>query len=135
MALSSGASEEDQARGQGDFGREITSVRFAAVARRLSEAARLAGVEPPGFRSPPRSPGVRRSIRREADGSATVSVAMRGRPGLSVIADMVDGVVLASGLSGLEAALVRDQLWSALAKLLDEGSDLGGEPLLTHRAA
>jgi hypothetical protein len=101
----------------------------------LSEAARSAGIEPPGFRSPPGSPGVRRSIRREADGSATVSVAMRGRPAISVIADMVDGVVAASELGGLEAALVRDQLWSAVANLLDEGSEAGAEALLARRAA
>lgn len=105
--------------GAGVVARELSSVRFAAIARRLSESARGSGIEAPGFRSPPRSPGLRRSIRRERDGSSTVSVALRGRPGVAVIADMVDGVVAAASLTGVEAAAARDSLWSAAAGLLD----------------
>lgn len=92
---------------------ELTSLRFAAVARELGEAARRRGLEVPAFRSPPRSPGVRRAIRRESDGSTTVSVALRGRPGLAVVADMIDGMVAAAQLSGVEAGAVRDELWAA----------------------
>ncbi|MDH3683801.1 MAG: hypothetical protein OEV40_28090 [Acidimicrobiia bacterium] len=101
-------------------------MRFAAVARRLSDAARGLGVEAPGFRSPPRSPGIRRSIRREPDGSATVSVALRGRPGIAVVGDMIDGVVAASQLSGVEAGAVRDGLWTAVAGLLDDEIEARG---------
>lgn len=113
---------------------ELTSVRFAAVARRLSETARQLGVDAPGFRSPPKAPGVRRSIRREKDGSATVSVALRGRPGIAVVGDMIDGIVSAAALSGVEAGAVRDDLWSAAAGLLDDEYEARG-PLPTRLAA
>lgn len=113
-----GAARSEPSRGVA--ARELSSVRFAAMARRLSDAARGSGIEAPGFRSPPRSPGLRRSIRRERDGSATVSVALRGRPGIAVIADMIDGVVAAASLTGVEAAAARDALWSAASGLLDD---------------
>lgn len=115
--------------------RELTSLRFAALARRLSESARATGIGVPGFRSPPRAPGIQRSIRREPDGSATVSVALRGRPGIAVVADMVDGVIAAAELTGIEAGQVRDQLWLAAARLLDEEAEASIEPLIPARAA
>lgn len=114
---------------------ELTSIRFASVARRLSESARSVGRDVPGFRSPPRAPGIQRSIRRESDGSATVSVALRGRPGIAVIADMIDGVIAAGELDGPEAGLVRDQLWLAAARMLDDESEAAAEPPLAARAA
>ena len=106
---------------------ELSSLRFAAVARRLSETARSAGAEVPAFRSPPRVSGAKRSIRRDRDGSATVSVALRGRPGVAVIADMIDGVIAAGTLSPAEAASVRDELWSAAARLLVAEADSEAE--------
>lgn len=115
--------------------RELTSLRFAALARRLSESARTIGVGVPGFRSPPRAPGVQRSIRRESDGSATISVALRGRPGIAVVADMIDGVIAAAELTGVEAGQLRDRLWLAAARLLDEEAEASNEPLLPARAA
>ena len=114
---------------------ELTSIRFALIARRLSESARSAGTDAPGFRSPPRSPGLQRSIRREADGSATVSVALRRRPGIAVVADMIDGVIAAGDLEGAEAGLMRDQLWLAAARMLDEETEGAAEPPLRARAA
>jgi hypothetical protein len=102
---------------------ELSSLRFAAVARRLSELWRRRGLEAPAFRSPPRSPGVRRAIRRESDGSATVSVALRGRPAVAVVADMIDGIVVAAGLGGVEAGRARDELWMAAMEAL---SSAGG---------
>lgn len=118
--MASADKNETWGPGRGPFGIEITSVRFAAFARRLSEAARGLGIEPPGFRSPPRRAGMRRSIRREADGTATVSVALRGRPAIAVVGDMIDGVLATSGLDGVEAGQARDRLWEAVASLLDD---------------
>ena len=108
----------------GPIGEELSSVRFAAMARRLSEAARAFGVDAPGFRSPPRSPGLRRSIRQERDGSTTVSVALRDRPAIAVIADMIDGVIVASSLPAVEAGAFRDRLWSVAAQLLDHEAEI-----------
>lgn len=97
---------------------ELSSLRFAAVARELGQAARRRGMEVPAFRSPPRSPGVRRAIRREQDGSTTVSVMLRGRPAVAVVADMIDGMVAAAQVSDVEAGAVRDELWAAALPLV-----------------
>jgi len=97
---------------------ELSSLRFAAVARELGQAGRGRGMEVPAFRSPPRLPGVRRAIRRERDGSTTVSVALRGRPAVAVVADMIDGMVAAAQLSDIEAGAVRDELWAAALPLV-----------------
>jgi hypothetical protein len=75
---------------------ELSSVQFAQVARRLNQSAQAGGLCPPAFRSPPRTPGLARSITRRADGSATVSVRLRGRPAVAVVADMIDGIVAAN---------------------------------------
>jgi hypothetical protein len=103
---------EPESEAAGPVG-ELSSLRFAAVARELGQAARHQGMEVPAFRSPPRSPGVRRAIRRERDGSTTVSVMLRGRPAVAVVADMIDGMVAAAKLSDIEAGAVRDELWAA----------------------
>ncbi|MDH3753268.1 MAG: hypothetical protein OEU32_05285 [Acidimicrobiia bacterium] len=92
---------------------EATSLRFAAAARDLGEVARAGGLELPAFRSPPRRQGLRRSIRRAA-GGVTVSVVLRERPWLAVMADMVDGIIAANELAAPEADEWRDRLWAAL---------------------
>lgn len=92
---------------------ESTSIRFAGAARELTRAARLCGATAPAFTSPPRVDGVNRTLRRSPKGS-TVAVQLRGRPWAAVLADMVDGVVVANQLSGVKADQVRSALWSAL---------------------
>ena len=87
-------------------------VRFSAAALRLSAEARRRGLDVPGFRSPPRLPGVERSIRRRADG-ATVAVRVHGRALDAVVADMVEGVLAANRLAGGEASDHRRALLSA----------------------
>lgn len=94
---------------------EATSLRFAAAARELGMVCRRRGLRMPGFRSPPRLGGVNRSLRRRADGGATVAVRIRGRPFPAVVADMIEGVVVANELAGPEADRTRELLWAALA--------------------
>lgn len=84
---------------------------FATAARTLSRAAAVLGLRSPAFRSPPRTPGSTRTIRTNRDGTCTVAVAVRDRPRLAVLADMVEGVVAANGLSGVDAGRCRDALW------------------------
>ena len=91
-----------------------TSLRFAAAARALAAAAKASGLLAPGYRSPPRIVGRSRTVRRRSDGSVVVAVGVRNRPWLAVLADMVDGVVVANGLDGVEAERLRDELWIAL---------------------
>lgn len=95
----------------------MTSLDFAAAARRMADAARQAGHGAPGFRSPPRSPGCRRSIRRRRAGEAVVAVQVKGRPTPAVLADMIDGVVVANRLVGTAAADLREVLWTAVADI------------------
>lgn len=67
----------------------------------------------PAFRTPPRVAGLDRTIRHGADGSTLVSVRSRGRPWPAVLADMIEGIVVANGLDPPEVARVRNELWRA----------------------
>jgi hypothetical protein len=109
---------------------EATSLRFAAAARTLGHVARRQGLTVPGFRSPPRLAEVDRSLRRRADGGATVAVRLKGRPWVAVLADMIDGVIAANGLEGADAARARTRLWSSV-----EGDAARAEPTRPPRAA
>ena len=90
-----------------------TTVEFAAAARTLAREARRRGLVGPSFRCPPRLVGVDRSIRRRPDG-AVVSIRLHGRPRGAVIADMIEGVVVANGLRPPAADRTRTELWAAL---------------------
>ena len=92
---------------------EATSVMFAHAARSLGQAARLRGLVVPGFRAPPGIAEVARTIRRRG-GVPTVAVRIRGRPWSAVLADMIEGIIVANGLSGARADRVRSALWLAV---------------------
>ncbi|CAN5155875.1 hypothetical protein BH20ACT3_BH20ACT3_09620 [soil metagenome] len=93
---------------------ESSSLQFAATVRTLGGAARARGMRVPGFRSPPKLPGAQRTMRRGRDGGATGSVVGKGRPYQAVIADLVEGIVVANDLTGAEATRVRTHLWEAV---------------------
>jgi hypothetical protein len=93
---------------------EATSFRFASAARTLGQAARHRGLVVPGFRSPPRLAGAERTLRRRDDGGVTVAIRMRGRPWVAVLADMIEGVIVANRLAGADATRARTALWTAL---------------------
>ena len=90
-----------------------STLQFAEAARALGRAARARGLNAPSFRSPPRVPGIDRTIRR-SDDWCVVAVRTRGRPYVAVAADMVEGVIVANRLSGKEAVRVRGAMWDAL---------------------
>lgn len=92
---------------------ESTSIRFAGAARDLGRSARLCGLTPPAFTSPPRLNGYSRTIRRRPNG-VTVSIVLRGRPWAAVLADMIEGIIVANEVAGLEADQVRAALWLAV---------------------
>lgn len=92
-----------------------STLAFAHAVRTLSETARLAGLEVPMFRSPPRIAGAARTIRRTRRG-ATVSVVVADRPWTNVLADLIDGIVLVNHLEGAPAIRCRTGLWSALER-------------------
>ena len=86
---------------------------FAHAARRLGAAARAAGLTVPAFRSPPRRSGAPRTIRR-LPGGPVVAVVMRDRVFADVLADMVEGVVIANQLQEPAAEHVRRVLLDAV---------------------
>jgi hypothetical protein len=88
-----------------------STVDFASAARALTAAARRRSLIGPSFRCPPRLIGVDRSLRRQGD-TVTVSVRIRGRPWAAVLADMIEGVVVANRLQPPDADRVRAELWS-----------------------
>lgn len=90
-----------------------TTVEFAHAARVLGREARRRRLVVPGFRSPPRIVGVQRTVRRHPNG-AVVAVQVRGRPWFAVVADMIEGVVVANRLTSPAADRLRTDLWSAL---------------------
>src|SRR3954468_21131954 len=91
----------------------IASAGFCTIARLLADAARRLDLNPPGFRSPPRASGAARAIRRDPGGHSVVAVRFRGRPRRDVVADMVEGVIVANGLDGAHAAAARAALLAA----------------------
>lgn len=93
---------------------ESPSLQFAAVVRVIGRAVRERGLVVPGFRSPPRRPGLERTLRFGADGAATVAVAVRDRPFQAVVADLIEGVVVVNHLHGIEATRLRTALWEEL---------------------
>jgi hypothetical protein len=101
---------------------EPTSLRFARLARSLGAASRAQGLRAPAFRSPPRLAGVSRSICRRGPGGATVAVALRGRPWAAVMADMVEGVLVANRLAGVAADRARTALWEAVCEDVDRAA-------------
>jgi hypothetical protein len=91
-----------------------TTLRFAEAARALAAEARACGLTAPGFRSPPRLAGADRTIRRRS-GGAVVSVRVRQRPWGAVLADMIEGVIVANEVTGAAADPLRARLWAAAA--------------------
>lgn len=85
---------------------------FADAARTLTREARRHGLVGPSYRCPPRLVGVDRTIRRRPDG-AIVSVRVRGRPWPAVLADMIEGIVVANGLTPPQSDRLRTELWAA----------------------
>ena len=90
-----------------------STVDFAHAARTLSRAARSLGLDAPSFRCPPRLVGIERSIRRRPRGGV-VSIRVKNRPLAAVLADMIEGVVVANRLAPPHADGVRTDLWSVM---------------------
>ena len=85
---------------------------FADAAKVLAGVARSHGLAAPSYRTPPRTVGLDRTVRRTAQGGA-VAVRVKGRPWPAVVADMIDGVIAVNRLSSPKANRVRADLWDA----------------------
>ena len=89
------------------------SVRFAIVAKVLTQVSARCGIEVPGFKSPPRSVDLDRTVRHQSSGSV-VSVRIKDRPFEAVIGDMIEGVILCNDLPIATAGKLRNLMWSAV---------------------
>lgn len=90
------------------------SFGFAEAAHAVATAARSRGLVVPGFRSPPAG-GADRTVRRRRGAPAAVAVRVSGRPLHAVVEDMVEGVVVANGLAGVDAEQCRLGIHADLA--------------------
>ncbi len=95
-----------------------TAAGFAHAARTLTAEARRRGLVAPSYRCPPGVVGADRTLRRRP-GGAVVAVRIRGRPWPAVLADMIEGVIVANGLTPPLATRVRTELWEIVAGASD----------------
>ncbi len=89
-----------------------SSLQFSSIVRAVNGAARAHGLRPPTFRSPPKVPGAARTIRRWPSGSVTVAVEFKERPWAVVVADCIEGTIIANDLVGAAAVRARTALWA-----------------------
>jgi hypothetical protein len=90
-----------------------STVEFAQAARTITRHVRSEGLVAPSFRCPPRLVGADRTIRRRG-GGAVVSVRVRDRPVVGVLADMIEGVVAANRLTTPQSDRLRADLWEVV---------------------
>jgi hypothetical protein len=90
----------------------VTAFTFTRVARLLAAEARQRGLVAPAFRCPPRDDGVSRAIRRYPGGEAVVAVRIRDRSYSEVVADLVEGILVANGViaASERGRALRDEL-------------------------
>ena len=106
------------------------TVVFADAAKVLAGVSRSHGLVAPSYRTPPRTVGLDRTVRRTANGGA-VAVRVKGRPWPAVVADMIDGVIAVNRLPSARANRVRADLWEAVCeRVLDKAA-----PGTRHRVA
>ena len=78
-------------------------------------------------------------MKRQVDAAGveavTVSVRIKGRPWVSVLADMIDGVLVANHLVGPTAGAARTVMWSAVEADVMRGTDVEGQAGQRQRRA
>lgn len=90
------------------------SFSFVRTCQALTSSCRRIGLAAPSFRSPPGLAGATRTIRRRRSGAPVVAVRHLGRQPAAVVADLVEGVLVANAITGSEAMRVRSALWEAV---------------------
>jgi len=104
---------------------ESRMVWFLAWAQDLGRACAGLGLQSPAFRSPPFLEGVDRTVGRRRPDGVFVHVRLGLRPLAAIRADMIEGVVVANGLSSTSlpsAADARAALAGALVAPPDEAA-------------
>ena len=111
---------------------EAPSMRFAVTARVVVEACRQEGIDVPAFRTPPKTQGIDRAIRRSKLG-VIVSVRIISRPFLAVVADLVEGAVICNQFVGSQASSLRNVLWTRIVENLQDAETLFSEELVSNK--
>ena len=93
------------------------TVRFSAAVRAVGLEARRLGLVVPAFRAPPRIPGADRTLRRSR-GEPIVAVRLRGRPFADIVADIVEGVLVANAVPRRGDMSIRRALLDAVERSL-----------------
>ena len=91
---------------------ESVSIQFSITVRTLGRIANQLGYVTPQFRCPPPSAQYQRSVRRNHD-DLSISIVIRGRPWLAVLADIVEGFVIANAKLGQDSE-IRNILWDTI---------------------
>jgi hypothetical protein len=79
---------------------EVTFASFTSLALVLGAWAREHALQVPQYRSPPRSVGLSRSLRRVPGCRPVVSIRLRGRARSEVVRDMVEGLLAVNARPG-----------------------------------
>ena len=113
---------------------ESVSIQFSRTIRTLGRIANQLGYVTPQFRCPPPSAQYQRSIRRNKD-DLSISIVIRGRPWLAVLADIVEGFVIANAKSGQDSE-IRNILWDTIGSngLQKNDFDLQSSPAISSAA-
>ena len=89
------------------------TVSFSSAVRAVADEARQMGLMVPAFRSPPGIAGADRTIRR-GQGTLVVAIRIRGRTFADVVADVVEGVLVANSIGRASDLRVRRRLLAAV---------------------
>ena len=105
----------------------ISFATFTSLVLMLSTWARNHAMQPPQYRSPPRTLGVTRSLRRSSGGRPVISIRLRGRARSEVVRDMVDGLLAVNPepgpVRGVPPSAARVRLREAAVEHLLTSSD------------
>ena len=93
---------------------ESISIKFSIAVRTLGRIADQLGYRIPQFRCPPPSAKYQRSVRKTGDENLSISIVIRGRPWLAILADIVEGFVIANIQSGQDSE-IRNILWDCIS--------------------
>ncbi|MCB1272585.1 MAG: hypothetical protein KDB31_14260 [Microthrixaceae bacterium] len=91
-----------------------SATEFSETVRNVVSLARKGGLEVPVFRSPPRHPGVDRTIRWRNGRPPVVAIARGERPLAAVQADAIEAIVVVNRLDERRAGRFRHAAWAAL---------------------
>ena len=93
---------------------ESISIQFSIAVRTLGRIADQLGYRIPKFRCPNPSAKYQRSGRKTGDENLSISIVIRGRPWLAILADIVEGFVIANTQSGQDSE-IRNILWDCIS--------------------